>query len=614
MLKIDYNTNKFHISFYSDSPEQFQEYVSFCKFIDLSFSEKTKTWLCPEKRIDEILLWIDRKNYYFTFTNEADKKFQEIQKWWNTPEIQFYRNPKFNKEVILKKDKLDLLTDFQEEDILYGLSRSSSYNFNSCGLGKTGEAICLFTQRFINNEIDGIFILVKTGITYNWKCEILDWVNDSIYKEEDILLINNNNKYRPFEINRDKKIIICPDHLIADVILSYRKEIPKNKKHIRFDKNPDIKQLWDKKEIFFVYDESHRFKWSDRIRSKQTFALKEQFKFRYLLTGTPGINAPEQIRMQLDFIDKSITGMSPNAFNLWLSTKIGDRFNKYKIVEYNVDNVKLLKEKMRIYGIQRLLEDHVKFKKHFRPIYLDLSEKTKKLYQLISFQELNMIYNDFDKVYFKQIENKFPYLMPVFDNPLFLLHEKVWEDSAIQNLLNKYNIEKDDVKFDTCKNLLEDYIEDRDEKVIIFFQHPFTGDMLFEKFKKYNPLIIHGQVDVKDKEKYKKETEDKFNNSDDNRLILLSLFTSAESINLNKKCKRIIVYEPPFSGESFDQSQYRIFRINNITDAYIDYLVYRNSLDMVRLERNRNREEFNKKLLKNISHEDLKKLLQGIEL
>ena len=611
MLKIDYHTNKFHISFNSESPEQFQEYIIFCKYIDLSYSDKTKTWLCPEKRIDELLLWIDRKNYYFTFTDEAENKFNEIQKQWNTPEVKFYRNVKFDKDIIIKSNKVNLIEKFQEDDILYGLSRSSSYNFNGCGLGKSIEAISIFTQRLLNNEVDGIFILVKTGITYNWKCEILDWVNESIYNEDDILLINNTNKFRPFEFNVDKKIIICPDHLIADVMLSYRKEIPKSKKHIRFDKNPDIHKLWSKKNIFFVYDESHRFKWKDRIRSKQTFALKEQFPFRYLLTGTPGINEVSQIRMQLDFIDRSITGMSDGAFNLWLSEEMGTKYNKYEITKYNTSNVKILKDKMRLYGIQRLLEDHIIFKKHFRPIYLDLKEKTRKLYQLLSFQELNIIYEDFDRIYFKQIENKFPYIMPVFDNPEFL-KQKTWEDSEIQKLVQGYNLDKDDAKFEVCKNLLEDYVEDRNEKVIIFFQHPFTGNMLFEKFKKYNPLIIHGQVDVKDKDVYKKEVEDKFNNSDENKIALLSLFTSAEAINMNKRCKRIIVYEPPYSGESFDQSQFRIFRINNTSDVFIDYLVYRNTLDMVRLERNQNREEFNKKLLKNVNHEDLKKLLQGI--
>jgi len=968
MINIDFKQTSFYIYTSADSPEQFEEYVNFCKSLYLTFDMGTKAWICPVKRIDEFLLWLDRRNWNFSFSREADKKFEELQKEWTTSEIKYYRRVNFDIDQIVKEGKE--LFNFQIEDIKWGLARNNFNNFNDCGIGKaqpldakivtpngyifmgevkkgdsvigidgnickvlnvfpqgekdiykvyfsdgsfteccdehlwgyytlndfkedrkgnlrvnslkeimelglrsnterkhrkfylpvvekeidfknnnvleihpyllgfilgdgclrhggigvstndifvvekinsilpdnhilihkrkcdytlmrkenvdiinnkrnnvisffknkeiynklsheksipkeyqlssienrylllqglfdsdgyvskdgncvqyyttskelkddilfilqslnfrvsvkikksgykkddifipckdcylltvsggdkkklfslprkkdrvkdnytwasnrrlfdkveyvgkkecqcirvdnkdqlyltdnfipthnTPETICVISQRFLNKEIDGAFIVVKTGTTLAWKDEILNW--SKLFIDEDIFIIGNKNKYRPFDSAKNSKIIICPDHLLSDVFLSYKKEKPKSKKHVRFDKTPDIRDLWKKESLFYIYDESHRVKHSDRIRTKQALALKPFFNYICTLTGTPAINDFVQIYNQLYMVDKSIIGMSENAFKLWVAKDIGTKWDKYEIVRYDESRVQHLKNKMKMSCIQRLKKDlpEMKTVKIFKTIPLEMSEKQKELYRLISFIELYILKEEFDKINLKLILNKFPYTMSLFDNPL-LLRNKQWEDVNVQKKVDAYKIEEDP-KFMLLKSLLEDYIDDRGEKVVVYFSHPQTGDMLHEYYKKYNPSIIHGQIKTKlDKETYRRKVEYDFNNNKENNLAILSSLTSSESINLNKQCRRIIIYECPPSAVEFSQLQDRVWRINNLEDAIVECLYYKNTIDQIRLDRNLNRTLLNENLIKDISNDELKNLLHGI--
>ena len=154
-------------------------------------------------------------------------------------------------------------------------------------------------------------------------------------------------------------------------------------------------------------------------------------------------------------------------------------------------------------------------------------------------------------------------------------------------------------------------IEQNKKKVVIFDIHPTTIEMLSEKFKKYSPLIIHGELKVRDKEKDRKEKENLFNFDDRYKLMILSSYTSSRGINLQYGSSNIIHYTLPFNAIPFKQGSERTDRVNSIEDSTIESLYYPHTIDAYRYNKVVRRMEMNKNMDKVLDQKDLNRLLNG---
>jgi len=198
----------------------------------------------------------------------------------------------------------------------------------------------------------------------------------------------------------------------------------------------------------------------------------------------------------------------------------------------------------------------------------------------------------------------------VFNNAE-LLRERQYSSKELHTALDRWSFDKDP-KFIALTEMLEDYIEERDEKVIIYDYRPKTLDTLYEKLKKYNPEIIHGSLKgIKDKDLDRKQKEDRFNDDPNCKIFLLSSLTSSAGLNLQKSCHRIIIYNMGDDGEAFRQEIDRTHRIVSIEDTIIEILYYPETFENIRVQRNLNRISLNDRLGKEITEEELKNLLNG---
>ena len=608
IIKYNKESKLFIAQIHEDEKEDFEVYSTFFLEYHIYWNKDNYGFGIAMNRIEEMIQWFEYHSIEYTLSNDSSNKLLDIANSYKQDMI-FTRSRKINK---------DLFTDeyrefsFHKDAFAWREKRSSYLDSYDPGLGKTSMTIFQFSTLFNNNEIDGVIIVVPIGMPYHWKVEILKFVN--IFVEDDILIIDNKNKQQPLANNKDKKIIIVPENLYKDIILSYKKGHVKGKstKKLHWTKYMDFKKEWDKKSLCFVADESHLYRNPDSIRTKAILSTKDDFNFRYLLSATPSINRIENIYSQLNFIDSSIIPMSFNAFRIWLAEEIGDRFNMYNIKKYNIEKVATVKEAYSSVVTQLLQTDipELKAKQMVSTINVDFSKKQKAIYDLVIQEELKILEDEYNKITWKLVLNRFSFLIQIIDNPLLLL-KHTFEDDRINRLVASWNPEKDDNKFIALKSRLSNLIEDQGKRIIVYDIHPLTLDMFKEKFKAYNPLLIHGGIKHKNKDLERQEIIDQFNNNDKHKLILLSSLTSSAGINLQKGSDHIIVTNEPNDSTLMRQLMGRTHRVNSTRDSYVESIINNKSIDNIRFLRNRNRIVYNNTLDQEVSPKDLSKLLNG---
>ena len=614
MFIIDFNVTlkRFELSITDCiDRDEFIDNVNYLKTYYFPFEYENKIHHCDFKHLETFILWFERDGKQFQVTDLAKEIFQKYKEIFYKREVTFFRNRVFDKEIL---NENIVLKNFQEKGINWRLQRNAYVDAFDTGTGKTISNICVFSYLYKNSIIDGIIILVPIGLAYDWQEEILSKVN--IFKKEDIQIIDNLLKVRCFEKFLNKKILIIRHDLYADCIASYRKDYltKKSLKNLRWSSADyvDIKKIWNKKNIFVCIDECDAFNHMSAIKTKALFSTKKYLDYRAPLSATPWMNGIEDCYSLLTFVDHSVIPMEEESFKLWLAKDIGSKWDKYAITEYNVEHVQELMKSYKHVFIQNRKEDEEEIKtiKHFKDIKCQVLPEQQRIYEKIVEYQLSVLQEDYDKVTWKLLEQKLHLILEVFDNPL-LLKKRIYDSESLEKLLNKWDIENDN-KFIYLKSRLEHLIDVQKKKVIIYDIHPTTIELLSEKFKKYNPLIIHGELKIKDKEKDRKEKEDLFNHNDDYKLMILSAYTSSRGLNLQYGSSNIICYSIPFNAILVKQLSERTDRVTSKEDSTIEYLYYPHTIDQYRYDKVVRRVELNRNMDREISQEDLNRLLNGV--
>lgn len=610
MYLISFKDNQFYIDIKVSSEfdeGDYQSEIDYLKYHYIFYSDRK--WKIPTDKIQELIMWFDRDHKDYSITDSCANEFERIQNSYKR-EVDFFRNRKLDESILNQNVELK---NFQKHFVNWRLQRSAYLDCHDAGTGKTIQEICTFSQLYKDGFIDGIIILAPIGLSYHWEREILSKVN--IFKKSDIQIIDNLLKVKPFDKFTDKSILIIRHDLYADCIASYNKNYSSNKslKDLKWKTADyvDIKAIWKKKNIFVCLDEGHGFKNTSAIKTKAIFSTKKYFDYRAYVSATPWINGVEDSYAPLTFIDHSIIPMSENAFKLWISTSIGNRFDRYAINEYNSNNVQKLMQSYQHVLTQVRKEDldEIKTIKHYKDIQCEIIPKQFLLYRKIVEQELRVMQEEYDEITWKLLLTKLHLILEVFDNPL-LLTKRQYDDSEIHSILDSWKIEEDS-KFIYLKNRLEDLIDYQGKKVVVYDTHPMTIELLSQKFKKYNPLIIHGNLKVKNKDLDRQEKEDLFNYNDSHKLIILSAFTSSQGINLQHGSSNIIFYSLPFDATLVKQGQERTDRVTSTGDSIIEYLYYPESIDSYRYNVVVNRMEFNRNIDQVLTQDDINRLLNG---
>ena len=383
------------------------------------------------------------------------------------------------------------------------------------GLGKTIQVLTTILYLKENDLIDGeVLVIAPTSLLTNWQKEIEKFtpsLTSFIYhgpdrrlpnEDVDILLTSYGIVRQDLDVFRDLNIFLC------------------------------------------VVDEAQNIK---NPSTKQTKAIKSlEAKHKIALSGTPIENRLAEYWSIFDFINKGYL-YSLRAFN--------ERFIKPIENEHDMDALDTFKKITSPFILRRHKSDKEIIKdlpdKFVNDIYCNLTVKQAAMYE----ETLNVLLRDVEGS--EGITRKGLVLKLITSLKQICNHPAQYSQSKEMSV-------SESGKMEVLINIL-DTILDNDEKVIIFSQYVKMGEILKELIEKHygeEVLFFHGQLSRQKRD----EMIDKFQNSDSNKIMVLSLRAGGTGLNLTA-AQNVIHYDlwwnPAVENQATDRA-YRIGQKNNV--------------------------------------------------
>ena len=517
------------------------------------FRKKSKDWVIPKHHIVEVVEKL--KKLDFKITRKAFEEYKQRKRVEKN--LKNIKKGDFSEEdeKILEKTKLPLY-DYQKKGALFMYKNESALLGDEPGLGKTIQSLSVTEMR----EAEKILIICPASLKLNWKDEIEKW-----YDDPKIIVIDGRKEKRDELWKEEAKYYIMNyELLIRDL-----EEIKENE--------------WD----FIIADEATRIK---NPKAKQSKAIKKiDAKYRLALTGTPLSNNTQDIWNIMDFCKPEILG------NYWMFQSKYCIKNRFGGIE-GYKNLDRLREVLSTHMIRReknkVLDELPP--KTYTTRYVELSQEERKVYNAIK-EDIKDEIKEYGVEEGKGISNvlvKMVRLKQVTDYP---------------GLISDCNKSS---KMNTLKELLEDIMYGN-SKAIIFSQFSQITDIMMEELSEYDPLLISGKVD----KPKRKENNDKFQNNDKNRLMIM---TEAGGFGLNlQKAEYIIHYDLPWSIAKKEQREGRAHRIGQKNNLTVFDIVTENTIDEHVARILKKKQKISDKILgenksaekAKFSYEDVKKIL-----
>lgn len=583
MFKIIQVNNFYILKLIGIESDEFYQIQLDMKKFRVYYDKKSQGFKVPNLDLVKLLNF---KGYHFSNCSDFINDKQELIE----SETDYFRREVFDESVVKIKPY-----NYQLEDIQWLIKKSRNFIASDPGTGKTFEAISWFSHLRKNEKIKGIFIVVKNILQYHWLREILEYSN--MFQENEIGIVDNKNKHTYLE-NEIPYVIIIPNH--APILSTFIESNEQN-----------ISKL---KDYCLVIDEVHEFANIDSKRTQSLSSIIDLFPCRLFLSATPAMNDYTKWFTLMRLLDKGIIQHnSLLGFSLDVGKFIGDKFNPFKVLSYNTDRVQYYNQLFRGWVIKRIKSElpEMKTKQTMKPIWFQLSNKHKAIINLVKELELDKV--DLKTLSYSTIQNKFPYMVMALENPE-LLKTKIKETDKelfyqpLKKLLDSWKLD-DHNKILYLDEYLKQKIETENERIIVYDTHPVTLNQLQERYSKYNPTMIHGELKLTNESR--QQIIDDFNNpKSKTKLLLLNIQSASSGLSLNKGgCKVIIFFTLPFDAILTRQGCERVCRINSVEDSFVEFLTFDKSIDALRLKKTLKRIELNDTMFKDNDEINLNDLL-----
>ena len=383
------------------------------------------------------------------------------------------------------------------------------------GLGKTIQVLTTILYLKENDLIEGkVLIIAPTSLLTNWQMEMEKFtptLTSHIYhgpdramsdEDTDIILTSYGMVRQDFDILNDLNIFLC------------------------------------------VVDEAQNIK---NPSTKQTKAIKAlEAKHKMALSGTPIENRLAEYWSIFDFINKGYL-YTLRIFNEMFIKPIENEHDKESLDAFKkITSPFILRRHKNDKNIIKDLPD-----KFVNDIYCNLTVKQAAMYE----ETLNVLLRDVEQS--EGIARKGLVLKLITSLKQICNHPAQYSNSENMGI-------DESGKMEVLISILENIL-DNDEKVIIFSQYVKMGEILkklIEKEFSEEVLFFHGQLSRKKRD----EMVDKFQNSAENRIMVLSLKAGGTGLNLTA-AQNVIHYDlwwnPAVENQATDRA-YRIGQENNV--------------------------------------------------
>ena len=430
-----------------------------------------------------------------------------------------------SKPLKIKEKYLNILREYQVEGINW-LNTLANYHFNGIladdmGLGKTLQIIAYLDSLKVDKPS---LVICPSSLILNWHDEILKFAPDMQHK---LIIGNANNRKEQIETinNEDKIVITSYDYMRKD--------------YIYYD-NIDFS--------YIILDEAQYIKNQKTKNSISVKSLKSEH--RLALTGTPIENNIAELWSIFDFLMNDYL-FNYNYFKTHYETPIAKN-NEPKITNK-------LKAMVSPFILRRIKKDVLKElpEKIEQVINVEFSENENKLYNALFTKFKYQINNgEVDKFMILSLLTK---LRQICIEPR-LLYDNIYEMSS---------------KMQVALDIIENY-QANNKKLLLFSSFTSVFDLFIKELNKRNIkyLCLTGSTP---KEK-RKELVDKFQNSDEDTLFMISLKAGGTGLNLTA-AEAVIHFDPWWNTSAQNQATDRIYRIGQLNNVIEYKLIMKDSIE-----------------------------------
>lgn len=336
---------------------------------------------------------------------------------------------------------------------------------------------------------------------------------------------------------------------------------------------------------FCITDEGHKFK--NPLSRIGTVIHYIPFRFKYVLTATPLPNSPLEAYNYLHWGGKT----SRNWWAFRNKYAVMGGYNNKEIVGYK--NITELQKVVQSNMLRRLKKHKLKELPDvvFKTIGIEMTKAQAKLYNAVKEDVLT----DLTDTTLEQIPSALTKLLRL---------QQITDSPALIGAKGK------SAKLETLDDMLEGLIENSDEKVIVFSRFRGMVELLQKRYKKYNPAIIHGDIDAnglsekaaelrlmrqipnflrlpkEEREKLIEETMTserqrevyRFQNDDSCKLFIGSSAACREGLTLTA-ATHVIFLDCEWAWDYVEQAYSRAHRIGQKNAVTVYYIVCSNTID-----------------------------------
>lgn len=430
------------------------------------------------------------------------------------------------KMMIIYKPKTTPLPH-QLEAIEFLVKNTEAAIFDEQGVGKTKEmidaAIIILKQKIA----DSILVICPKSLMYIWEQEIQ---THSYLVPITIDGTGIGKKYRFLTF--------------ANIyILNY--EGVKAEEEI-------VNLLLKSQKFVIVLDEAQRIKNPESQTFKAINKIKSLAVRRYILTGTPVANSPEDIWAQFYFLDNGKT--------------LGENYKDFKkeYIHNPIDTDKLLElqAKIRKKSIRRLKDNVLELpEKIFQIVPVNLAPEQKNIYLKLKKELLIEVLKTDEKTIIDQsnsILKKLLRLVQIASNPSLVV----------------LDYKETPAKFKKLDELVKNIIV-KNEKVIIWTSFVDNVKALKNRYKEFGSLSISGETEIKLRQKY----VTLFQHDDNYKVMVANPAAAREGLTLTAANNAIYV-DRTFNLVDYLQSQDRIHRISQKKESNIIKLIANDTINL----------------------------------
>lgn len=570
--------------------ESFRDQVDTCRELRMTFDPTKKVWTASPGRFKEIFAELETFGVQFS---EYDRL--ALNKWTDNLST-FWKLNKRGERRHFDDTCLALPAryDFQKADVQKAINQASCLFKWATGTGKSWALAGLLQYLRDSGECWKAIILTSSIGVLNLGSELKKFLKD--YDESRTLVIPSmtmlkTNDRGIFDDPGKYDIIILSYDSFKSINMYYYNRGRKDKKtNVKLHKSPLPLKEWYSgaprggKGLVFM-DECHLVGNHSSSRNSALICNLPFWDYRYLFSATPADKYEKQYTI-LKVLDEALTqGLS---YQDWLASycQLGNRFSRWapNLDTWNIGKWTALQDRLsETYVVTRdksLLNLPAAIDMPL--IQIDMSKQQREIYEQFSNMALALIKKD-PHGPVQGLINSFQGLQMIIDNPSSILGsptlkklEPLPDYADFVKKIEAFSYNNHFKKLRALKNIIEYECDEMDNKIIVFYFHPKTMEVLKTVF----PTAKILSSDKSEDERYK--VVDNFRKSKKSKILIASICIANSSFTLTE-CKAAIFYERTWSGIDYEQARGRIHRIGQDSEVRYYNLCYTNSIDNLQL-------------------------------